>query len=213
MDLHHSTDDATADERAAVDAILGPPETGWVGGVRSTADSHVSHGGHAARARRDLLLPVLHEVQARVGWISHGALDYVGTRLTIPPAEAYGVASFYALLSTTPQPRTVVHLCDDIACQTAGVERLCDALEAAVGPAGTPTDNDTTWQRSPCLGQCDRAPAALVQHASPDGGAMDVIATVTHTELLSVLEGTAREFGHGAVAAERSEDAVVGGWG
>src|SRR5207237_152716 len=82
---------------------------------------------------------------------------------------------------TTPRPRTVVHLCDDIACQTAGVEHLCQALEAQIGPPGTPTADDTTWQRSPCLGQCDRAPAALVQHASPDGGtsaAMTPVAAV-----------------------------------
>ena len=192
MDLHHSTDDATAEERAAVDVVLGPPETGWVGGVRSTADSHVSHGGHAARARRDLLLPVLHAVQSHIGWISHGALDYVGARLTIPPAEAYGVASFYALLSTTPRPRTVVHLCDDIACQTAGVEMLCEALEATVGPPGTPTEQDTTWLRSPCLGQCDRAPAALMQHATPDGGAMYAMTLVSAADLLRQLEGPGR---------------------
>ena len=36
-------------------------------------------------------------LQERVGWISAGALNYVGERLTVPPAEIYGVATFYAL--------------------------------------------------------------------------------------------------------------------
>ena len=35
----------------------------------------------------------------RVGWISEGGLNYVCQRLTVPPAEAYGVASFYAMFS------------------------------------------------------------------------------------------------------------------
>ena len=52
--------------------------------------------GAAARERRHLLLPVLHAVQERVGWISGGAVNYVAERLAVPPAEIYGVATFYA---------------------------------------------------------------------------------------------------------------------
>ncbi|HTQ91382.1 MAG TPA: hypothetical protein VMK84_17995, partial [Streptosporangiaceae bacterium] len=54
---------ATDDERAAVASVLGPPESGWDGGERTAADGHAAYGGHAARARRHLLLPVLHAVQ------------------------------------------------------------------------------------------------------------------------------------------------------
>ena len=54
-----------------------------------------------------------------MGWISPGGLRYVCERLTVPPAEAYGVASFYAMFSAEPRPTTVVHVCDDIACRVA----------------------------------------------------------------------------------------------
>jgi len=57
----------------------------------------------------------------------------------------------------------VLHVCDYIACMCAGSQELCDALEAAHGPAGTPgADGRATWLRSPCLGLCDRAPATLL---------------------------------------------------
>ena len=79
---------ATDDERAAVASVLGPPESGWDGGQREAADGHAALGGHAARDRRHLLLPVLHAVQERIGWISPAALDHVCVRLTVPPAEA-----------------------------------------------------------------------------------------------------------------------------
>ena len=64
MDLHVVGPAATPQERAAIDAVLDPeigaPRSGWAGGTRDTAiDGHVSHGGHEARARRDLLLPAL----------------------------------------------------------------------------------------------------------------------------------------------------------
>ena len=160
---------ATGDERAAVDAILGPPESGWQGGERTLLDGHVALGGHAARDRRHLLLPALHAVQDRFGYISRSALDYVCTRLTVPPAEAYGVVSFYALLRTEPSAPAVVHACDDVACQVSGAGSFCSELERRYGPEGTPpagaNGSGVTWVRSPCLGQCERGPAALVQLA------------------------------------------------
>jgi NADH-quinone oxidoreductase subunit F len=162
---------ATDDERAAIATVLGPPETGWEGGPRQAADGHAAFGGHAARARRHLLLPVLHAVQERIGWISPGALDHICTRLTIPPAEAYGVASFYALFRTSPSPATVVHVCDDLACRVNGAEQVCEQMERRFGAEGTEAASNgagVTWQRSPCLGQCDRGSAAMIQHAGAE---------------------------------------------
>jgi NADH-quinone oxidoreductase subunit F len=164
---------ATEEERAAIASVLGPAETGWDGGTRQAADGHVAFGGHAARRRRHLLIPVLHAVQERIGWISPGALDHVCERLTIPPAEAYGVASFYALFRTQPSPGAVVHVCDDIACRASGAEQLCEQMNRRFGAEGTEAAFDgtgVTWQRSPCLGQCDRGSAALVQRAGADPG-------------------------------------------
>jgi len=164
VDLHVIGPLASPAERAAVDAVLGPPESGWSGGDRDASlDGHVARGGHAARGRRDLLLPALHALQSRVGWISQPGLNYVSRRLSVPPAEAYGVASFYALFSTSPRPPVVAHVCDDLACRVAGAERLCADLEGTIGPEGVPSgDGAATWLRSPCLGLCERAPAALV---------------------------------------------------
>ena len=159
---------AAGEERAAVDEVLGPPPSQWQGGARRAEDAHVAFGGHAARGRRDLLITVLHAVQERVGWISPGTLDYVAERLTVPPAEAFGVASFYAMFRTTPSAGAVVHICDDIACKVAGAESLCAEMARRFGQEGTDASlNGTglTWQRSPCLGQCDRGSAALIQQA------------------------------------------------
>jgi NADH-quinone oxidoreductase subunit F len=159
---------ATDEERAAVDEVLGPPSSHWEGGARRAEDAHVAFGGHAARSRRHLLITVLHAVQERAGWISPGALDYVAERLTVPPAEAYGVASFYAMFRTASSPGAVVHVCDDVACKVAGAESLCAEMARRFGPEGTDASlNGTgvTWQRSPCLGKCDQGSAALIQQA------------------------------------------------
>ena len=83
---------------------------------------------------------------------------------TVPPAEAYGVASFYALLSTEARPPRVAHICDDIACKLKGADEICRTMSDRFGPPGS-ANGESTWYRSPCLGQCERAPAVLFQLA------------------------------------------------
>lgn len=174
MDLRlTAAQEATTKEIAAVASVLGPATSGWEGGERTPIDGHVAIGGHAARARRHLLLPVLHAVQERIGWISPGALDHICARLTVPPAEAYGVASFYALFRTTLSVPTVVHVCDDLACRVGGAEQICEQMERRFGAEGAAAGSNgsgVTWQRSPCLGQCDRGSAAMIQQAAADPG-------------------------------------------
>jgi NADH-quinone oxidoreductase subunit F len=123
-----------------------------------------------------------------VGWISPAALGYFCRRLTIPPAEAYGVASFYALFALEPRPPLVTHVCTDIACMCRGGSELVAELERTVGPAGEHPGNGTSiWLESPCLGMCERAPAALVtsagqaphEHEVAPAAAVDVAAALT----------------------------------
>jgi NADH-quinone oxidoreductase subunit F len=175
MDLHLHGAVPTDEEREAVDALLGAPTSAWDGGDRGSArDAHTATGGRGQREMRHLLLPALQALQSRVGWISESGLEYVCLRLGVPPADAWGVATFYALLSTTPRPRRVLHVCDDVVCRCKGAKEIIADLEERVGPAHThgPSgdhvairDDDVVWMRSPCLGLCDQAPAGFVQQA------------------------------------------------
>jgi NADH-quinone oxidoreductase subunit F len=194
VDIHVTADEPTREEREAVDSVLGKAESGWSGGERHIElEGRFAIGGHTDRARRHLLLPILHAIQRRVGWISPGALNYISRRLDIPPAEAFGVASFYGLFSTAPRPPRVLHVCDDIACQTRGAEHLCKNLERALGPAGSPDpDGKTTWLRTSCLGLCERAPAALLSVAG-ERPWEKVIAPADATTLIDVLRGEGEE--------------------
>jgi NADH-quinone oxidoreductase subunit F len=131
MDLRLLAADPLPAERDAIDAIVGSAETN---GYRVTRDH---------RESRHLLLPALRAAQRRVGWVSEGALGYASRRLNVPPAEAYGVASFYALLALEERPADVLHVCTDLSCRLVGAEV----------PEGA--------HESPCLGLCERAPASL----------------------------------------------------
>ena len=76
MDIRIHEPRADEAERAAVDSVLGAAE----------------FRGREARSRRHLLLPALHAVQNRFGWLTPGALNYISEKLMVPPADLFGVA-------------------------------------------------------------------------------------------------------------------------
>ncbi|MFE6523925.1 NADH-ubiquinone oxidoreductase-F iron-sulfur binding region domain-containing protein [Streptomyces sp. NPDC057794] len=203
MDLHFGDSKPTDEERAAVDALLGPPESSWEGAARDemrAADLRWARGGREARDRRDLLLPGLHAINDRVGWISGGALDYLCRRLTVPPAEAYGVATFYAMFSVQPRPATVLHVCTDLACAAAGAPGLCSGIEERLGPG-----SGVSVQRSPCLGLCERAPAALaIRAGDPVRTAVSAPATVAGAVLAASAPDSAPEEPPAALAVPQA---------
>jgi NADH-quinone oxidoreductase subunit F len=131
MDLKLLDAEPTDAEREAIDAVVG---------VEALSGNRVARRD---RNRRHLLLPALRAAQQRVGWVTPGALGYTSRRLDVPPADAYGVATFYALLALEERPAEVLHVCTDLSCRLAGAEV----------PEGA--------HPSPCLGLCERAPAAL----------------------------------------------------
>ena len=103
MDLRLLLAAPTDAERAAVDTLLAAAS-----GVATAALPRRPRMGTPCTAATrpatsaHLLLPVLRAVQARIGWISEGALDYVCERLDGPAGRRVGVATFYALLSMDP---------------------------------------------------------------------------------------------------------------
>ena len=155
----------SSDERDAVESVLGPaPER----------DVHDVVGGHTLREQRHLLLPTLHAVNDRVGWLSQPAIDHIAERLDLGPAEVYGVASFYALFSMTERPTEQVHVCVDLACR--------------VHPGFTEADLPAGAHASPCLGLCERAPAAFTIDAG-DPVRHAVAGHVTPVEVAAYVAG------------------------
>ncbi len=106
MDLRLLDAAPSKEELAAVDSVLGPAPA---------VDLPVPLS--QVKERRTQLLPALLALQNQVGWVSPGGLGYACRRLGVPPAEGFGVASFYALISLEERPKAFAHVCDDLACR------------------------------------------------------------------------------------------------
>jgi NADH-quinone oxidoreductase subunit F len=156
-DLHFTDDAASSAERAAVAAVLE-----GVGPAVDVEHERVVRGGTARRReRRHLLLPGLHALQDEFGWISPGGLNELCAQLQVPPAEAYGVATFYELLRTDEPagPGPWVQVCADPACRIEpGRAEVVERLR----------EEGADVHDGPCLGQCDQPPGVFTAWPPPD---------------------------------------------
>ena len=181
MDLHFTTDLPSDDEREATDAVLGAEDAASLDGA-----PRVARQNRGTPERRSLVLPALHALQSRAGWISPGGLNHIARRLGVPPAEIFGVASFYALFSVQERPKTVLHVCDDVVCRVNGATEITIACREGIGPAHEENDG-LMWIKSPCLGLCERAPAVLVQKAGK-GRTNQALAPATSEWIRATIE-------------------------
>jgi formate dehydrogenase subunit gamma len=92
--------------------------------VSTIADILAEHAGKAGA-----LLPILHDVQKAVGYISEDAIRDIAQALNLTRAEVYGVVSFYHDFRKEAENRPVIKLCRAEACKARGVEALVPLAE------------------------------------------------------------------------------------
>jgi|TARA_B100000315_G_scaffold258503_1_gene310900 formate dehydrogenase len=112
---------------------------------------------------RDLLIEYLHLVQDGYGYIAAAHLAALAEEMSIPMAEAYEVATFYAHFDVVkedqePPPALTVRVCDSLSCAMRGSGELQRALQEGLDP------ERVRVVRAPCMGRCDSAPVAEVGH-------------------------------------------------
>lgn len=109
------------------------------------------------------LLPLLHEVQDRLGYVPPDSVPRIATAMHLSQADVHGVLGFYHHFRRTPPGRHVVRLCLAEACRSMGVERVLAHAERVLGTPlhGTSSDGAVTLEPVYCLGNCACAPALM----------------------------------------------------
>lgn len=189
MEILDRTIEATAEELDAIASVLGESAT--------QSSPRLKRRGVS---RRTLLLPVLHALRDEVGYISEGAVQEISEQLMVPRADIYGVASFYALLPTEPQPPKTVHVCVDMACRFAGSERLLEEVRSEVD-----TD-EVALHESPCLGQCENAPAVYIEKT---GEWRASVADAASQKVVESLNAASPQTGAEKTAAKGSSNSTL----
>ncbi|MDP6524211.1 MAG: NAD(P)H-dependent oxidoreductase subunit E [Kiritimatiellia bacterium] len=113
---------------------------------------------------RTRMMDIVRAIQKEEGCVSSETLDLIAGQLGTYRVEVESVVSFYAFLSSRPKGEVVVRICDDIIDEMKGAENVAAAFaeELGVEMGGTTEDGKVTLERTPCIGMCDQAPAAIV---------------------------------------------------
>ncbi|MFC2053188.1 NADH-ubiquinone oxidoreductase-F iron-sulfur binding region domain-containing protein [Chloroflexota bacterium] len=122
----------------------------------------------------EALLDIFQELNIKHGGLTNEIIFDVSSLLNIPAQHAYGVASFYSMLSLTQLEGDVMRICDGPVCWLSGADEIRNS-------AALIFEDNPKWhiERTSCLGLCDRAPAVLVNNTQVGPITTDKIASLT----------------------------------
>jgi len=110
------------------------------------------------------LIPVLQEIQEKVGFLPMEAQRKVAKELNIPEKDVYGVVTFYSFFTVIPRGRNNIRVCMGTACFVKGAKRIVEKIKKELGiePGQTSPDRNYSLQINRCLGACGIAPTVVI---------------------------------------------------
>lgn len=136
----------------------------------------IEHEMHHYEDPRAASIEALKIVQKARGWVPDGAADAIGEILGIPASDVEGVATFYSQIFRQPVGRHIIRVCDSMTCYIGGHENVLGSIKTELGidPGQTTADGRFTLLPVCCLGNCDKAPAVMIDDdtfgdVQPDG--------------------------------------------
>jgi len=111
------------------------------------------------------LIPLLQEVQMRLGYLPRKALQEIADFLEMPDVEVWGVATFYNQFRFVPLGKYHTVVCMGTACHLAGGRLILEALERELGikVGKTAEDGNFSLERVACIGCCMLAPVVVIK--------------------------------------------------
>lgn len=140
---------------------------------------------------QSLLLPLLHAMQAKEGWISTEAMKEAAAYLNLQPARVQEVVSFYTMYNRKPVGKKHVQVCTNVACFLRGADKLVEGLEQRLGVhcGQTTKDGKYTLTEVECLAACGTAPVMQVND--------DYYENLDATTVNQIMDKLDSEFAHG----------------
>jgi len=110
------------------------------------------------------LLPLLHDIQDKLGFIPASCVAAIAEGLNLSRAEVHGVITYYHHFRSTAPGKHVIQVCRAEACQSCGSEELLALAEKLLGCNGHETSANGMYSLEPvyCLGLCASSPAVQI---------------------------------------------------
>ena len=126
--------------------------------------SAIEHELHHYEDSRAASIEALKIVQKARGWVPDGAIAAIGELIGIPASGGEGVATFFTPPFRQPVGRHLTRVCDSMVCYIGGHESVVSSLQQQLGIGLGETTRDGRFTLLPvcCLGNCDKAPALMI---------------------------------------------------
>ena len=114
--------------------------------------------------KRGNLIPILQNIQGKLGYLPREALLEIAEFLDIPKIDVYGVATFYNQFRLNPPGKHSIRVCLGTACHMKGGYITLDAWKRRLGinPSETTPDHEFDLDTVACVGCCAMAPVTVV---------------------------------------------------
>lgn len=138
-----------------------------------------------------LLLPLLHEIQNKEGWVSRESMKEAAEFLKLPLARVIEVATFYTMYQKKPVGKKHLQVCTNVACFLRGSDELLACLEKRLGIhcGETTADGRYTLSEVECLAACGTAPVMQVND--------DYHENLDEAQALALIDRLDQELRHG----------------
>ena len=136
---------------------------------------------------RDELIEYLHLIQDRLGCLQDKHLVSLAEIMSIPLAEVYEVATFYAHFNVIKDsyikaPEVTIRVCESLTCEMFGAKDILKNLSSI-------KNNSIKVVPGPCMGRCQYAPTVCVGKNYVDNATVDkVLKVVEKKEYQPVIE-------------------------
>jgi NADH-quinone oxidoreductase subunit E len=124
---------------------------------------------------RSALLPMLHLVQSKEGYVSPTGIAFCAEQLGLTTAEVDAVVTFYTMYKRNPCGQHLVSVCTNTLCAMLGGDSIYAKLREYLGEDHAPSGHEETFgepgatgsitlEHAECLAACDLAPVVQVNY-------------------------------------------------
>ena len=116
------------------------------------------------RYDKALLVDILQDAQAEIGYLPKEALEEVSRGLEVPQSRVYSVATFFKAFSLKPRGRHLINVCVGTACHVRGAVKVLEKVEQELGVKTGETTGDLkfTLETVNCVGSCALGPMVII---------------------------------------------------
>lgn len=114
--------------------------------------------------KRSAVMPLLYIAQEHTKYITQEAVDWVASKLDMPPVQVWEVATFYTMYYKKPVGRYHVQVCRTLPCALRGARKVSEYFSKRLGvkPGEVTKDGMWSFEEVECLGSCGTAPMCQI---------------------------------------------------